>query len=308
MLHWRQHAGCVFFLAKAAAFCLATGLLLSATADAGLPPYVIRTWRTDDGLPQNAVTSVVQTKDGYIWVGTYSGLARFDGVHFHIFNSGNTPTLRSGRITSLFEDPAGTLWIGSEIGELTAYDPLSQFRAIDIGSAWGRQKIIAIRLDQAGEMWLADADGMLMRLKDGLRLEPKSGKALNLVNVASDSRGNNWVLRDGVASALKQGRLIPQFGGDPTNAYVQGICSGRQGGIWVSSEGKLWRENPDLTTNGYGAAPWDMVPLMVLLETSTGMLAAGTQDHGLFIVRPGEAVLKLCRTNGLPTDWISCLC
>lgn len=287
---------------------LAGGFPSSAAPDSNLPPYVIRTWRTDDGLPQNAVTSVLQTKDGYIWVGTYSGLARFDGVHFTVFNSGNTPALRSGRVTSLFEDPAGTLWIGSELGELTAYDSGSHFRAIDIGLALGRRKIIAISVDQAGDMWLADAEGMLMRLNDGLRLEPKSGNATNMVNVASDSRGNIWVLRNGMASALEQGRLIPQFGGYLTNTYVQGVCSSRQGGIWVASDGKLQRQNPSLTTNGYGAAPWDMVPLTALLETSASMLAAGTQDHGLFIVRPGGAVLNLCRSNGLPTDWIFCLC
>ncbi len=278
-----------------------------ATADSSLPPYVIRTWRTDDGLPQNAVTSVVQTKDGYIWVGTYSGLARFDGVHFTVFNSGNTPALRSGRVTSLFEDPAGTLWIGSEIGELTAYDPGSHFRAIDVGPALGRRKIVAINLDQAGEMWLDDAEGMLMRLKDGLQLEPKSGGTSYLVNVATDSSGNIWVLRNSMASALEQGRLIPQFGGDPAT-YVQGICSSRQGGIWVASEGNLRRENPGQTTNAYGSTPWDRRPLTALLETSAGLLAAGTQDKGLFIVRPGGAFLNLCRSNGLPTDWVSSLC
>ena len=52
--------------------------------------YVVRRWQTEDGLPQNAVTSVAQTRDGYIWVGTYSGLARFDGEHFKIFNAANT--------------------------------------------------------------------------------------------------------------------------------------------------------------------------------------------------------------------------
>ena len=308
MLQWRLNAHGIVLLVEATALWLAAGVPSGAAADSSLPPYVIRTWRTDDGLPQNAVTSVVQTKDGYLWIGTYSGLARFDGVHFKVFNSANTPALRSGRVTSLFEDPAGTLWIGSEIGELTAYDPGSHFRAIDIGVAWGRREIIAIVLDQAGEMWVADAEGMLMRLKDGLRLEPKSGNAINLVNISSDSRGNIWVLRNGMASALEQGRLIPQFGGDPTNMYVQGICSSRQGGVWAASDGKLQRQNPSLTTNSYGAAPWNMVPLMVLLETSTGMLVAGTQDHGLFIVRPGGAVLNLCHSNGLPTDWISCLC
>jgi signal transduction histidine kinase len=308
MTRWPFPSGGIVLLAEAIAMSLAVGAPSGVAADSKLPPYVIRTWRTDDGLPQNAVTSVVQTQDGYVWVGTYSGLARFDGVHFHVFNSGNAPALRSGRVTSLFEDPAGTLWIGSEIGELTAYESASGFRAVDIGPAFGRRKIIAINLDKTGDMWLADPAGIMMRFKDGLRLEPKTGLAVYLANVAKDSRGNLWVLRNGMASVLEQGRLIPQFGSDASYPYVQGICPGREGVSWVASEGTFWLQNPDGTTNGFGVAPWNRAPLVAFLETSTGVLVAGTQDHGLFIVRPGGAFLNLCRSNGLPTDWVSCLC
>ena len=308
MIPWCPNARGSVLLAQAIALWLLVGVPSGVAADVSLSPYVIRTWQTDDGLPQNAITSVVQSKDGYLWVGTYGGLARFDGVRFQVFNSANTPALRSGRVTSLFEDLAGTLWIGSEIGELTACDPGPHFRAIDIASNWGRRKIIDMGRDEAGDLWLADAEGNLMRLKDGLRLEPKPGAATNLVSVTSDARGKFWVVRNGMASALEQGRLISQFGGDPSTGYVQGLCLSHQGGIWVASEGKLRRQNSNQTAEDYGAAPWDMAPLTALLETSAGMLAAGTQDHGLFVVRPGGAMFRLCRTNGLPSDWISSLC
>jgi signal transduction histidine kinase/ligand-binding sensor domain-containing protein len=309
MLQQRLNVRDIVLIAGVIVLWLTAGVPSVAAADSSSPPYVIRTWRTDDGLPQNAVTSVVQTKDGYLWVGTYSGLARFDGVHFHVFNSGNTPELRSGRVTSLFEDPAGTLWIGSEIGELTAYDPVSHFRAIDVSAAFGRRKIIAIAPDQAGDMWLADSEGTLMRLKDGLRLDPKAGQAVNLVDIASDPGGHIWVMRNGMASALEQGSFVPRFDdGNPFVTYVQGICSSRQGGTWVASEGRLRLIRPNQPTNSYGALPWDQRPLTAFLETSTGMLAAGTQDKGIYLLRPGGAVLNLCRSNGLPTDWVSSLC
>jgi signal transduction histidine kinase len=116
------------------------------------------------------------------------------------------------------------------------------------------------------------------------------------------------VLRNGMASALEQGRLIPQFGGDLAAPYVQGICAGRRDGVWVASWGKLQRLNRDQTTNDFSPAPWGATPLTTLLETADGLLAAGTQGKGLFLVRPGGAVLNLCRSNGLPTDWISSLC
>jgi ligand-binding sensor domain-containing protein len=75
----------------------------------------------EQGLPQNKVTAVVQTRDGYLWVGTYNGLARFDGVHFTVFDDNNTPELRSSRVTSLFEAGDGTLWIGTESGDVSQY-------------------------------------------------------------------------------------------------------------------------------------------------------------------------------------------
>ena len=85
------------------------------------PNYFTRTWQVEQGLPQNKVTAVVQTRDGYLWVGTYNGLARFDGVHFTVFDDNNTPELRGNRVTSLFEDDDETLWIGTESGDVSQY-------------------------------------------------------------------------------------------------------------------------------------------------------------------------------------------
>jgi ligand-binding sensor domain-containing protein len=76
----------------------------------------------EQGLPQNKVTAIVQTHDGYLWVGTYNGLARFDGVRFTVFDDSNTPELRSSRITSLFEAADDALWIGTESGGVTRYE------------------------------------------------------------------------------------------------------------------------------------------------------------------------------------------
>src|ERR1041385_1028097 len=97
-------------------------LLLSSLALTAAPlNYFTHLWQTEDGLPQNSVTAIVQTRDGYLWLGTYSGLARFDGVRFVPFNNGTRPKLNRTRITSLFEDSQGTLWIGNETGEVTRF-------------------------------------------------------------------------------------------------------------------------------------------------------------------------------------------
>lgn len=80
--------------------------------------FLITKWTTEAGLPQNTVTSIVQTSDGYIWVGTFGGLARFDGVKFTIFDSTNGPGLKSNRILALYEDRWKRLWVGTESGEV----------------------------------------------------------------------------------------------------------------------------------------------------------------------------------------------
>src|SRR3954471_1648307 len=94
-------------------------LLLPATTSLAAHQYFLHLWQTEDGLPQNAVSAIVQSREGYLWLGTYSGLVRFDGARFVLFDNSNTPQLKSSRVMSLYEDTKGTLWIGHETGELT---------------------------------------------------------------------------------------------------------------------------------------------------------------------------------------------
>ena len=69
---------------------------------------------TDNGLPQNSVFAIHQTRDGYLWLTTLDGLVRFDGLKFTVFNSGNTDGIQSNRFTCLYEDDEAALWIGTE--------------------------------------------------------------------------------------------------------------------------------------------------------------------------------------------------
>src|SRR5712671_6694472 len=75
-----------------------------------------QTWLAENGLPQNTVHSVTQGKDGYIWIATEEGLARFDGVKFAVFDKQNTPQLPSNNVRVLSEDRRGDLWIGTADG------------------------------------------------------------------------------------------------------------------------------------------------------------------------------------------------
>lgn len=84
--------------------------------------YITRVFTTENGLPQNSILAMEQTRDGYIWLATFGGLARYDGVKFKIFTTTNTPELPDNRITSLYADHHGALWVRSEGGYLTRYE------------------------------------------------------------------------------------------------------------------------------------------------------------------------------------------
>jgi len=83
--------------------------------------YLVDGWDTEHNLPSSTVTAIAQTPDGYLWIGTYNGLARFDGARFVTFDPVNTPALGQGRVQGLYRDVSGTLWINTFRGGLTSY-------------------------------------------------------------------------------------------------------------------------------------------------------------------------------------------
>ena len=116
----------------AVAFC-AWAFGSAASTRLNRPTYEVSL--ADEGWQQSTVTAIVQGPEGYLWLGSYHGLARFDGVRFTVFNSGNTPGLVNGLITSLLEDDNGTLWIGHETGELTQYRA-REFKPVALPKGW----------------------------------------------------------------------------------------------------------------------------------------------------------------------------
>jgi signal transduction histidine kinase/streptogramin lyase len=270
---------------------------------AAAPNYFTRTWQVEQGLPQNKVTAVVQTRDGYLWVGTYNGLARFDGVRFTVFDDNNTPELRSSRITSLFESADGTLWIGTESGDVSQYKD-GRFAAVPVHAHWGGGKIYAITADDACDVWLMNEAGELVRVRDNMVLSPASGFVAKVVSLTRAQDGTIWVEREGVVSALKDGRLTVEVS---TNDYVQGICAARDGGLWVACNAGIRKWKDGKWSADLGAAPWGWDVFADFAETSTGVLTAGTSGEGLWLFftdQTNTPALHLNRTNGLPSDWV----
>jgi ligand-binding sensor domain-containing protein len=96
----------------------------------GLEEYRRQSWQIDNGLPQNTVHAVLQSKDGFLWIATEGGLVRFDGFDFRVFDPSNTPEFHSSFVNNLLEDHAGALWIGTSDGLLRLSD--GRFRAFSI--------------------------------------------------------------------------------------------------------------------------------------------------------------------------------
>ena len=123
MNHHRRTSGLPLIAAVLAWLVMWSGLTvttlrLRASEISG--QYLTDVWNADDGLPDSSVTAIAQTPDGYLWVGTYNGLARFDGLHFTIFDPANTPALAHARVRKLSVDNQGTLWINTLDGSMTS--------------------------------------------------------------------------------------------------------------------------------------------------------------------------------------------
>src|SRR5262245_39594186 len=76
--------------------------------------YRFDVWTTDQGLPHSNVLNIYQTSDGYLWLTTFNGLVRYDGVRFRVFNTGNTPGIKNSRFLMFYEDRERNLWITTE--------------------------------------------------------------------------------------------------------------------------------------------------------------------------------------------------
>jgi signal transduction histidine kinase/ligand-binding sensor domain-containing protein len=274
--------------------------------EARMSHYFQRSWTTENGLPDNAVAAVVQTRDGYLWIGTYGGLVRFDGVRFRVFNSATTPGLQSDRVTSLFEDAKGALWIGHERGDLTCYRD-GKFESFGVHETGSRRKIPAIGADQAGDIWVLNEEGTLVRARDDVTcaLPNTDGVA----ELAQDERGPLWMSSGGRLAMVTDGHLktFPSTGNsNAVVGYLQGICAARGGGLWMVSDGRLRKWDGQAVTDDRGTNPCNAT-VIAMLETQSGTLAMGTSSDGLYLLFTNRAVLHFNQASGFPNNWIRCL-
>lgn len=214
-------------------FCLLAGLLFASPAFA---QYQFDVWNTDNGMPQNFVKALLQTRDGYLWLTTSDGLVRFDGVRFTVFQRANSDGLVSTRLTTLLEDQQGNLWIGSEDRGLFKYrdgkfinyttaDGLSDYLILGLGEDADHNLLVitAKGTDQRnGERFIPFASGMKA-------LEAGGTKHAR----ASDFLGFSYVDRDGL-HVFDGGRYHSYTSAEGFNAgNVQAMYEDQHGALWI---------------------------------------------------------------------------
>jgi signal transduction histidine kinase/ligand-binding sensor domain-containing protein len=145
-------------------------LLLAGTRTPALDPtrplkeFGHQAWLTENGLPQNTVQAIIQTQDGYLWLGTQEGLARFDGLNFTVFDKENTPAFKSNDIRFLHEDKQGRLWISTSYGLVCRHN--GDFKNFTVSEGLPDNSVGPIVEDTKGNVWIGTAGG-LSRFENG---------------------------------------------------------------------------------------------------------------------------------------------
>ena len=203
-----------------------------------LTQYTLDLWSTDAGLPHASVTAITQTPDGYLWLGTEEGLARFDGVHFTVFDTQNTPALKSKRISALLVDARKNLWIGTEGGGLTE---LSHGKFLNYTNRNGLSSdaILSLYEDASGDLWVGTDGAGLDRFHQGT-FTRQTGPLLNaaVFSIRGASDGSLWLGTLGGLVRLNKGEItIYTTKNGLAGDYVKSVYVGRDGDVWAGTNG-----------------------------------------------------------------------
>ena len=204
--------------------------------------YNSRTWNTGEGLPSNSVQAIAQTSDGYLWIGTREGLARFDGVQFTVFNSKNTPQIKNSSINALYSDRQGSLWIGSDGGGLICLNN-GNFTLYTKTNGLAGDVVKSIYEGPDDSKWIGTSTGM-SRFKDGkfvnytrLYFTHKPSLISSFINsICGDREGNLWVATSGGLNRLKDESvdLFTTADGLPNNT-LRTVFEDREGRLWIGT-------------------------------------------------------------------------
>jgi ligand-binding sensor domain-containing protein len=198
--------------------------------------YIIDFWQEDSGLPQRYVYVIQQTRDGYMWIGTRGGLARFDGVRFTIFDDRNPEQLRESEVMALAEDLEGGLWVGTHGGGVSRLYK-GKFVTYAVPEGLPNDFVGALACTKDGSVWIGTERG-LVRMSQGRSTFYGRKEGLPHENVRAlyaDADGTVWIgTQDGLASISAEGGVANHAATDAAlKGIVTAIVGDRQGGLWL---------------------------------------------------------------------------
>jgi ligand-binding sensor domain-containing protein/signal transduction histidine kinase len=269
--------------------------------------YRIDNWTTDQGLPQNTVQCLLQTHDGYLWIGTQSGLARYDGLRFTVFDRNNTPAFKTDNVLCLAEGAHDTLWIGTANGLLRLQD--HTFTYFSTAAISSDLRVFAICPNSTGGVWLG-ACVFLATLQDDCLWPVTNLQASIIQSLFQDSSRELWV---GAAGGLLRRGAEP---GDwrtiyraprPERLYgASGVCQDGHGNVWFGNETGLWRYRDgqlDVYRTEHGLSPGIVSSIA---EDGEGALWLAVGRH---VNRfNGGQFSRFDSKTGLPDDEMRCVC
>lgn len=249
--------------------------------------YRFDSWTAETGLPQNSVFSIIQTPDGYLWMTTFDGLVRFDGVKFTVFNKGNSKNLNSNRFTHLMTEDDGTLWIATENSGLMRYRD-NQFQTFTTADGLPSNIIQYTQKDTDGSL-LIFTPFALTRLKDG-RFSPVREQDYRDYGLYISPSGAHWEInKSGITLEKNGGKThfdLPfdrnRIASDRTFNYFFFVpmFEDREGALWFAAAGNLYK----LKDNSVGVlTAADGMPgnrVEVIKQDANGDIWLGTADNG----------------------------
>jgi ligand-binding sensor domain-containing protein len=248
------------------------------------PTWFVRTWQSDEGLPDNTVMGIDQKSDGFLWVATRTGLVRFDGLHFREFPL-QVSALEERMIQTLCTDRRGRVWVAKGKGAIVCLEQGRTTMVIPPNKTNAYQQVQMLVEDGEGGIWASFFDGSLARLKDrkvrfyttndGL---PSGGSVL----VAVDHQGQLWFVRSGKLGVFRGDRFLTLV--DVPFQNVKFICATRDGGVRLGSETTFARytEAGGFVEQIQLEKEMTQAGVTVLFADRSGRIWVGTRLAGLF--------------------------
>jgi signal transduction histidine kinase/ligand-binding sensor domain-containing protein len=264
--------------------------------------YRIDTWTTEQGLPQNSVNDVLQTRDGFIWLTTFGGLVRFDGAAFRVFNTVNTPALRTSRLTGLVEDADGALWIGTDgFGVVRYRDGAFTPFTMDEGLPANR---VSHLFPDADRRVIVDTPKGLVEWRDN-RFQPRPGMPTladpSITILDHTPAGAIWYFGAAGITKWERDRVTRTL----PLPRPRRVFEDRAGRLWMETqERRLVRADADRVIE-YGEADGVVkVATAAMSDDREGNVWIGMRGGGGLLRFRDGAFVHFAKGDGLPSDQI----